>query len=389
MDVFVLDSQLRRIQVFDVYESFIWAERFIPDGDFKLVISNKANNLSYLTEGAWLVINDSERVMVIETVEEAQNAEGLGVLNISGRSIESILKERIARFALSNLEVEPRWVTTGKPVDVVKYVFRHICIDGSLDKRDILPFIKQGSIFPESTVPVPLDEYTIAMDPATLFDTLVDICQTFGLGFALVRNLDKSELYFEVYSGSDRTSAQKVLPSVIFSTELDSLNNTTSLVSIQDYKNVAYVISPLGARTVYAEGYDSAAAGFKRRVLLVKIDSLEPEKGEEGLSIQELLQRRGQSALNEHQRLSAFDGEIPSHGHKYNKDYRLGDIVEMRNAYGETKYMRVTEQIFSSDAEGDKSYPTLSLHKYITPDSWHGWNTIAEWSDVEETWDEM
>jgi hypothetical protein len=70
------------------------------------------------------------------------------------------------------------------------------------------------------------------------------------------------------------------------------------------------------------------------------------------------------------------------------RDYRLGDLVEMRNGDKATTHRRVTEQIFVSDSQGDRSYPTLTLNQYITPGTWDSWGNETWDVGGEETWDE-
>lgn len=386
MDLYILDDLFRRIDIVDRFESLIWTERFALQGDFQFSIHSTPANRALFPEGTLLGLNESKRVMIVETIEDKSTDQEM--LKISGRSLEAILEDRIARDTLSSLEFVPRWPIVGTPGEIIRKVFRSICIVGALDKRDIIPFIKEGSIFTPDTILEPKDSVYLELEPDTLYATIRDLCAAYGLGFALVRNEDKSELYFTVYAGSDRTSVQRNFAPVIFSPELDTLANVSELVSMASYKNVAYVYSPSGVAVVYAPGADPSAAGFKRRVLLVKVDTVTPTDDEEGLTIEEILQKRGYDALLEHRRVSAFDGEIPKSGYKYGIDYNLGDVVEMRTRSGDTNYMRVTEQIFVSDAEGDRSYPTLAIDQFITRGSWFAWSNDEVWDEAQGTWDD-
>jgi hypothetical protein len=45
--------------------------------------------------------------------------------------------------------------------------------------------------------------------------------------------------------------------------------------------------------------------------------------------------------------------------------------------------MQVTEQIFVSDSEGERSYPTLTITKFITPGTWSSPEWNIEWSAVD------
>jgi hypothetical protein len=53
--------------------------------------------------------------------------------------------------------------------------------------------------------------------------------------------------------------------------------------------------------------------------------------------------------------------------------------------------MIVTEQIFSSDSTGEKSYPTLSIKQVITPGTWVAWDHSEVWDDEPDTvtWDNV
>src|SRR5690606_29905795 len=113
------------------------------------------------------------------------------------------------------------------------------------------------------------DEITVSITPASVFETIQSICQAYNLGFRLVRNFDNSELYFDIYSGIDRTSLQGALPPVKFSSDLDNLSDTTEFNSKAGSKNVAYVFSNNGVEVVFSEDADLGVEGFARRVLYV------------------------------------------------------------------------------------------------------------------------
>jgi hypothetical protein len=45
--------------------------------------------------------------------------------------------------------------------------------------------------------------------------------------------------------------------------------------------------------------------------------------------------------------------------------------------------MRVTEQIFVHDKEGERAYPTLTLNQFINTGSWLSWETSKKWIDYD------
>lgn len=382
MEVYILDALLRRETVVDRFESLIWTERFADVGDFELVVqSTRANRALFVAETK-LATNDSYRVMVVKSVENKTDSDGKSLLTVKGYSLEETLKSRIAKMTTSNLITDPAWVITGTPGNVARTMFDQICRVGALNAGDKIPFITPGTIFSASTIPEPAFSITLTQPPAPLFDAIKGVCDIYDLGFRLVRNFDTSQLYFDIYSGSDRTTDQTSLPPVVFSPDLDNLQNTTEFTSTDGAKNCAYVFSNQGFEVVYPLGVAPDVAGFDRHVHMVQAEDIpgSPTAAQVSAALQQL----GKDELAKLRSWSAFDGEFDqSSVYKYGRDYELGDLVEMRNSDGMANNMRVTEQIFVSDSEGDRSYPTLAINLFITPGSWLSWNYNQVWHDLD------
>lgn len=384
MEVYTLDNLLRRTHVIDDFESCIWTERQKAYGDFELVIHSTPETKSLLAEGVQLAINESKRVMTIETIQDKKDDTGRSMLSITGRSIEQIMEERVATDNMSGLTANPVWTVTDTPGNIARYVFQKICVEGILSPNDIIPFITAGSLYPAGTIAEPDVLLTLDLEHNNVYEVVKQICEMYGLGFRLLRNFDTSQLYFEIYSGNDRTTMQSSLAPVIFSPDLDNLTDVTELKSIANLKNVAYVFAKNGSAVVYADGFDPTSSGFARRVLMVKVDDTDLPAG---AALTALLEQKGREALSEHRGLYGFDGEVPQTGtYRYGIDYELGDLVEMRTDDGATNNMRVTEQIFVSDSQGDRSYPTLTIDLFITPGSWLARDFNEEWVEATDTW---
>ena len=390
MEGYILDSLYRRIDVVDQFISFIWTERQKEMGDFVLEVPSTLQNRSRFTPGTNLALDRSFRVMTIETVEDATDDEYRNTLKISGRSLERILDDRVARHLLSDLTAEPKWSLTGLPIDIAELIFHDICTVGSLDPSDIVTGIIEGNtLFPTDTIPSPEDVVTIEIDPTTVYQAIKQIADIYSFGFRIARDPVSGQLYFDVYTGCNRTSQQTLYPSVVFSPSLDNLQKTSELKSNAAYKNVAYVISPVGHEVVYLLDTPSTITGFDRRVLLVKADDITDT--DPAIASAKMIQR-GKDQLAINTTLTAFDGELNQYSnYKYGIDYNLGDLVEERNVDGVSNQMQVTEQILAEDSEGERSYPTLSLNKFITPGSWSSLGVKPEWVDLEDdpiTWSE-
>lgn len=392
MEVYILDSLLRRTAVVDLFESLIWTERWTSIGDFELLINSTAESRGQFVNGVLLSINNSNRVMVVETVENSNNTDGKNMLKVKGRSLESILEHRVAAASLSDLTTEPKWVLSGKPADIARAMFDHICVTGALDLNDKIPLIAPGNLYPADNIPEPAATITWEQEPDTLYKAIKDLCELYDLGFRLTRDDVTSKLYFNVYSGNNRTTLQSALPSVVFAPGLENLQNTTELTTMEQAKNVAYVFSPQGFEMVYPDNFDPDTNGYERRVLVVKVGALSgtdpdfPNDPPTEAEVSAYLIQKGKEELSKTRAWSAFDGELNRNSsYKYGVDYYLGDLITMQNADGAMNNMRVTEQIFVHDQEGERSYPTLAINQFIAPGSWISWKYNKFWIDFGTT----
>jgi hypothetical protein len=254
----------------------------------------------------------------------------------------------------------------------------------------VIPGVTEARIFPADTISEPADSITIEIDLTTVYTAVKNVCDLYDMGFRLVKDGDTTHLYWDVYMGSDRTTQQTTLPAVVFSPDLDNLQNTTELTTIDSYKNCAYVFSPVGVEIVYALDIDPATTGFDRHVLLVNATDITDT--DPAVATAKMIQR-GKEELSKNRQFSGFDGEISQYSqYVYGVDYNLGDLIEQRNDDGVTNVMQVTEQIFVSDKEGERSYPTLSVNTFVTPGSWTAWDYNQVWVDLDpspETWSDQ
>lgn len=384
MEFWTLDDQLRKDQVIEGYKSFIWTERYSAWGDIKIDTPANQLNRSLLSAGTMLAQADSTYIMVIETITDAVGDDGAENLEVVGRSLEAILDDRVAMTAdqVSDIVTNPKWVLTDTPGNIARAIFQAICVDLALDAGDGIPFYHSGTILPTGSITEPAETITANLDPTSVYTAVKTVCDTYNLGFRLVRNGETSEIYYEIYTGDDHTSDQTDRDAVIFSPNLDNLEDVTRLTSNAGHKNLAYVVGKDQIQIVFGVGEDTSAAGFERRAIVVNASSVDATTVAD---VEGALSQAGLDALAQHRKVYQFDGKIDQNGpYKYGVDYKLGDLVEEQDATGFGNQMLVTEQIFVSDDTGDRSYPTLTLSQTIVPGTWIDVDPATEvWSDVD------
>lgn len=465
MELYTLDGLLRRTEIVEGYETFIWTERFSNLGELEIIAPSTQQFRNLLASGTMLGLSESKRVMEIQTITDSTDADGSKMLSIKGEELSSVLKHRIAMTSAA--VVKPNtWRATATPRGIINMLFDYVCRNGSSSLTDKLPLLVGGSLYTDGTLVEDGNTYIVERPTSRLYDAIQEVAEVYDLGFRLYKGDDNGKLYFDVYKGNDRTTSQTVRPPVIFAESLDSLQSVSELASVANSKNVAYVKNGALVTIVYANGTSVETSGFAKRTLYVDATNIEyPERTnsitddqqkainktsglKEALdthkaALQKLIGKtrlatgeaslitafttssvsaslitsaektlvdstvtsstaleaaeaswmsaamilRGNEELAKNRSISAFDGEITQLSpYKYNQHYNMGDLVEMRNATGLANQMLVTEQIFTSDATGERAYPTLTNKLFITPGSWMSWENSQTWEIAPGTW---
>lgn len=289
----------------------------------------------------------------------------------------------------SYLMLNPERKFSGTPVDIMRTMIDVITrnnTDRPKDNIDVAVGIPPGlggySVTPKN--PVPIENVDLYFGPMSLYDALLSVGETYDLGVSIMRNTETGQLYSWVHGGTDRTDH------VTYDPETDTLNNPSSVQTARDYMSHAivygkydYVITDASGSTTSHEEF----SGYDREMLVVQATDVDLEHGTDELY--SVLVQRGREALNDHQRISNIDGEVPSHAeYAYGEYFGLGSMVTVKNDNGGVAHMRVTEYIFVSDEEGIRSYPTLAKDRYIDPGTWEAQRPSELWNNAVGTWAE-
>jgi hypothetical protein len=320
VEVYILDTLYRRIEIVDVFDSLIWTERWQAYGEFQLDLPYSYQNSTRFYPGALLAINLSHRVMVVETIEKTW-IDGQRRMKLTGTSLEKILDGRA--FA-DDIDDGGTASLQGTPGDIMREV-ADFALRNSGDSSDALALLGVGTFLESGNMPEPTNTIKLEEEPQSAYSILTKLAQAYDLGFRLVREYDTSSLYFDVYTGSNRISTQQDLSPLIFQPNMGNLNDITELESIANYANVAHVYAEFGSVVVY-DRYDDnddpiEKTNIQRRVIVVNA-SPDPEST---TYTQDLIDA-GKRALAERRRVEMFDGEVDIHADlTYDVDYSLGD----------------------------------------------------------------
>lgn len=373
MEFMVLDKNYDGIAMIDTFTSAIWTVRYDKTGDFEIYTPVRLDYLQAMQIGNYLWNRDSDRLMIIETVEIETDAEQGPQLIVTGRSLESILDRRVITNSAT---------LTGSLPAVIEEILSNEIIRSGV--RQIPGFIYTRTKDPRITS---LNvEFTARGE--NVYDTICSLCQTYKLGFKVTPH-GKGGFNFELYMGSDRSYNQNANPYVVFSPSFENLLNSNYIKSFKSYKNAIYAVGTyqkevivknkykndegdwvVEEQTTYEEaevttwGYSESntPSGLTRREMF--IDNGGVNDGEQGGSADTwnaINHQKAITELSEHQTTTAFEGELEAtRQYVYGEDFTIGDIVQVENEFGITGTVYISEIVFSQDANGITITPTFT-----------------------------
>lgn len=364
MDVWVLDKDFNQLAIIDSYESIIWNERYNEFGDFELYAPFSSLAYSQISDGYYLYTTRSETVMIVEDIRIETSLDNGTYMTVTGRSLESILTRRIVwkqkRFR-------------GKLEAQIESMLNDAIINPEDPNRKIPNFIflKSGNADIEK---IEIDkQYT----GDNIYTAISDLCFFYDIGFK-IRLRDEGGFSFQLFKGEDRSYSQDANPYIVFSPSFENVMSSDYQDSSKDLKTVTLVAGEdQGDERITLEvpkpGY-SSYTGVDRREMYTDArdirtvdDSGEPD--EEGnypvLTPEEyavLLTERGLEYLYENNAQHEFSGEVDTQNiFVYNRDYFIGDIVQLVGPLGNPVRARVVETIYSQDSSGISFNPTFEM----------------------------
>lgn len=378
MEVTILNTEFKPIGIIDNYKSLIWTDRYDEAGDFELHIPLQGKIPENLEKDYYLRNENSEHMMIIESLTVETDIESGATLVVSGRSLESILDRRIVWdkrvFYRKTAESE-------KPN--LQYIIGQLLNENIIDPSIIIRKIS-NFIFEEST-----DERITSLTfegeflGEDLYSVVTKLCKQEKIGFKVTLN-DLNQFVFKLYKGTDRSYAQSENPYVVFSPEYDNILNSSYLDSYSKWKNVTLVVGEQEfkdngeeeSRIQYVllegsdelltdeEGSESQYDELKRREIFTDATSLSQDDGYGGTmepeAYQAHLKQKAIDTLMDNTVVMAFDGEVDAtRMYIYGEDFFVGDIVQTANEYGNEGSSLVSELVISCEESGTSIYPTF------------------------------
>lgn len=349
--VWLNNTKFERIALIEGFESLIWTERYNEAGDFELYIPASAENLQNFKIGYYITREDTNTVMIIEKIEITTDVEMGNHIIVSGRSFESVIDRRVVWNQISY---------TGRPASIITSLLNSNFGSKASNERRINGFgvfTRTDSDFTTE------DSIRMQFTGDNVYEAIVDICQTWGYGFAFGK-----DLRFVLYKGKDRSVNQTKLNHVVFSPLYDNLLNSEYRQDMTEQRTIVRIAGEgEGSKRVYAS-YGTGATGINRKELFVDARDLQSEQRNgsklSASEYQEQLISRAKAAYADNRGKTEFEGDIDYEAtFKYKEDYFLGDIITVENEYKIAMDCRIIEVSENWDDKGYKVVPTYVLYE--------------------------
>lgn len=355
MFFYVLNTNFERIAIIDSFSSAIWTDRAREAGDFQLDVFPTDENVEKCQQDRYIENIESEHLMVIESLKLNSGTTDGDILTLTGYSLEKILSRRII------------WKDTqlfGSLQNGIKQLINDAIIAPEIAERRISNFVFADSTDQRITSLVVSKECKCGDN---LYETITDLCDEYEINFKVVLDSNK-RFVFSLYSGELRSYAQSANPYVVFSPDFENIISNEYSSTKEDYKNVCLVTltknTEEGQEPVILSAIAGSGEGIMRREIYADGSSV-PEKNSHDVEYTDderraMMVQIGTKELGENKEDVTFEGEVDASGSFiYGRDFFLGDVVQIKNAYGMEGSALVKEIIWSQDSDGIKCYPTF------------------------------
>lgn len=353
MNIYVLNTSFEVAGLIDDYTSVIWTTRYFTAGDFELYLPASTDALMLLREHYYLVREQDitqtatetryRNVMIVEKIQIETDIEDGNHLIITGRSLKSILRRRII------------WQQTtigGKAETGIRRLITENAIFPAIEARKITGLQLAPALGLTDTIEMQFTGDNLA-------DAVEKLCTSYGYGYDI--DIVNGAFLCYLYVGADRSYNQTANPFVVFSNKFENILKTDYSYDLTNYKNVALVAGEGEglARKTQSVG---SAAGLTRYEVYVDSRNVSTNNGEyTEAEYAEMLKDEGYKAIAGNAVTESFSGEVETGlSYELNKDYFLGDVVQVQNEYGIGAAPRILEIIESESGEGISIIPTFS-----------------------------
>lgn len=232
-DIYVLNQDFQIIDIIDEYVSTIWRPSYSEIGDFEIYLGASKKAVELLKENRYVVrsmditvengIVTYKKVMIIKNIQLVTDVENGDYLTVTGRELKFLLHQRIV-WAQMNL--------VGTAEKAIRDIVDYNAINPTDSKRIIPNLVLSDSLGLTDKI-----DKQITGD--FVDEAIVEICSTYNYGWEMY--ISNGKIIFRIYTGTDRSYGQNIIPYIVFSEDFENLYNTEYQLNTESYANTTLI----------------------------------------------------------------------------------------------------------------------------------------------------
>ena len=306
MEIFILDRELQLSGIVQNFNSLEWCRKLSEPGTF--TASFLYSDANILQTGAILYNTDEDEPGIITKLSRETDRKGAELITAKGYMAGRLLSQRI---------VAAREILTGTPSQIMRTLVANNAVSPSDSDRTI-PNLYLGTDGSSVTEQIEYQTEYVKLSKA-----LTDIAEAYELGYKLRLDISTGKLYFDIWSGTDRTVESET--PCVFSPEFGSV---LSQRYYEDESNYAsYILCGSGnddERIVQAVG---GGTGLDRYEMYATASGIS-KRDQTTAQIREQLKTAGAEKMAKYPKTKGFESRINMENAM---EFHLGDYVTCEN----------------------------------------------------------
>lgn len=342
MLLYVYDKAITLLGIAERITSLVWTEKKYTYGTFEMLLPVTDENIELMQIGRLIIRDDDPEKLAGEILYKGikKSVDGSEALEVAGRLLSHWLGDRLVLSPI---------VQTTYPYYLIRNVVNNNAIRAVKAARRF-PLLAIGSLI--------VQRQLYQMDYASEANISVlamceDIAAAEDLGFNINVDTVVKRFNFNVYTGADHTLGSS--SPCIFSVDYENILEQEYTQSVENLKNVAYVMGEENA-TATMPVEVGTATGHDRKEVLVNASGVKQEELTAG-EYEAVLATNGEITLQQYAEALNFYNKINSAagGFVYGKDYKLGDKVTCINTKWKLTIDAVITEAQTTYEDGQKT----------------------------------
>lgn len=307
MEIFTLDRDLELTGIISNFTSLEWYRKLSEPGTFS--VSFLSSEAGELREGMVLYNTEETEPGVITKITRESNGRGSEMVIAKGYMMSKYLARRI---------VASREILTGTPSQIMRTLVVNNAINPSNNDR-VIPRLCMGD--DNSTVNDTIEYQT---EYVNLAKAITGIAAANELGYAFRVDLAEKKLYFDIWSGTDRTIGSET--PCLFSPEFGSVFSQRYYEDSSNY--ASYILCGSGNDDDRILQDTGGGAGLDRYEMYATASGIS-KKDQTEQQIREQLRNAGVEKLAKYPKTKGFESKVNLEN--ATSEFRLGDYVTCAN----------------------------------------------------------